>query len=86
MTSWTFSISDSGRLGWTPHTITPTSSCALTFITDYLTHAGLIAGIGNVDGIAGADVVTWGAKDGNNFCVVSSGTGAAERLSSQDMR
>ena len=47
---------------------------------------GLFAGIGNVDGTAGADIVAWGAKDGNNFCLVSSGTGAAVRLSTQDMR
>lgn len=86
VTSWTFSISHGGGTGWVSHAITPTGSCALTFNPTYLMQAGLIAGIANVDGIAGADIVAWGAKDGNNFCVVSSGTGAAVRLSSQDMR
>jgi hypothetical protein len=86
VTSWTFSISHGGGTGWVSHAITPTSTCALTFNTTYLTQAGLIAGIANVDGIAGADVVAWGAKDGNNFCLVSSATGVAERLSGQDMR
>ncbi len=84
--SWTFSISQGGGTPWVSKTITPTSDCALTFKSSYLAQAGLIAGIGNVDGIAGADVVAWGAKDGNNFCVISSGTGAAARHSSQDMR
>jgi len=84
--SWTFSISQGGGTSWVSRTITPTSSCALTFKSSYLAQAGLIAGIGNVDGIAGADVVAWGAKDGNNFCVISSGIGAAARQSSQDMR
>lgn len=86
VTSWTFSISHGGGTGWASHPIIPTSSCGLTFNTTYLAQAGLIAGIANVDGIAGADIVAWGAKDGNNFCLVSSGTGAAERLSGQDMR
>ena len=86
VTNWTFSISHGGGTGWASHVITPTSSCALTFNPAYLAQAGLIAGIANVDGVPGADIVAWGAKDGNNFCLVSSGTGAAQRLSSQDMR
>ena len=86
VTSWTFSISHGGATGWASHAITPTSSCAFGINSTYLSQAGLIAGIGNFDGIAGADIVAWGAKDGNNFCLVSGGTGAAERLSGQDMR
>jgi hypothetical protein len=86
VTSWTLSISHGGGTGWVSHAITPTSSCAMTFAPTQLSQAGLVAGIADVDGIPGADVVAWGAKDGNNFCLISSGVGAAVRLSSQDMR
>ena len=84
--SWTLSFSRAGETGWVSHVIKPTSSCGFVFdITHYL-GAGLFAGIANVDAIAGADLLLWGAKDGNNFCLVSGGSGAAQRQSSQDMR
>lgn len=58
----------------------------MTFSPSQLFGEGAIAGIAKADGTGGADLLLWGAKDNNNFCIVSSGTGAAERWSSQDMR
>jgi hypothetical protein len=84
--SFTFALSHDGETGWTNHTVTPTSDCTLTFSVEQLQRADLRAGIANVDGIRGADLLLWGAKDGNNFCIVSGGTGAAARQSGQDMR
>jgi hypothetical protein len=84
--SFTFALSHDGETGWTNHTVTPTSDCTLTFSTEQLQRADLRAGIASVDGIRGADLLLWGAKDGNNFCIVSGGTGSAARLSGQDMR
>jgi hypothetical protein len=86
VTSWTLSFSRAGETGWASHVITPTSSCGFVFNTTHLSGGGLIAGIANVDGVTGADLLLWGAKDGNNFCLVSGGIGAAERRSGQDMR
>jgi len=82
----TLSFSHGGTTGWTTHTITPTSSCSMTYSAGQLSGAGLVAGIAKVDGTGGADLLLWGAKDSNNFCLVSNGTGAASRHSSQDMR
>ena len=84
--SFTLSFSRAGETGWVSHVITPTSSCGFVFDTTYLSGGGLFAGIANADGVAGADLLLWGAKDGNNFCLVSGGTGAAVRHSGQDMR
>jgi hypothetical protein len=84
--SWTLSFSRAGETGWVSHVITPTSSCGFAFDTNHLAGAGFVAGVANVDGVAGEDLVLWGAKDGNNFCLVSGGTGTAQRQSSQDMR
>lgn len=80
------SLSSGGAAGWTSHLIGSTSSCSLTFPVGQLFSAGAFAGVARADGVAGADLLLWGAKDNNNFCIVSSGTGAAERWSSQDMR
>jgi hypothetical protein len=79
---WTLSISRGGATDWASHDITQTGDCTLTLPLN----SPLVAGIGRVDGIPGADLLLWGAKDGNNLCVVSGGVGAAQRQSAQDMR
>jgi hypothetical protein len=84
VTSWNWMFSHDGVESWTSHQITPTNQCSLTFTLQQLSSAGLLAGIGRFGGNAGADLLLWG--DGNNFCIVPGGTGAAQRQSRQDMR
>lgn len=83
---WKFSVSSGGATAWQGHTITPTSTCSMTFSPAQLAGAGLSVGVANADGVGGTDLLLWGAKDTNNFCIVTNGTGAADRWSSQDMR
>jgi hypothetical protein len=84
--NFTFAISHGAQAGWSNHTVTPTADCSLTFSLQQLQRSGLLAGIAKFDDAPGSDLLLWGAKDGNNFCVISSGTGPAQRHSSQDMR
>jgi len=91
ITGWGWNFSHDGVQSWTSHQITPTDSCALTFGQTQLSGSGLMVGIGQFDGTSGADILIWGSSSeqddyGNNFCIVSGGTGAAQRQSRQDMR
>jgi hypothetical protein len=90
VTSWNWMFSHDGVSNWTSHQITPTNQCGLTFGQKQLSAGGLLVGTGRFAGNLGADILLWGVSEqddsGNNFCIVSGGTGAAQRQSRQDMR